>query len=266
MTTRDTLAPLLDLADVSDAIESARSAADAVLGLRALRPATARVARIEAEVTLRDAVASASLEGTFFDLEAVRAGTVTDPVVQGALRVGAELVGLAPRWLGTPPQVLTRLHILAARGVVADPGRPTSGMPAGAAERSPRSSGPGQSALPSDGTPRLLALSSVLGSPAPALLRAAVVQGELLSLRAFEGPNGVVARAAGRLTLIAAGLDPRGLLPVSVGHSGRGPEYVGAAGAYATGTRDGLRAWIKHCAAAVATAATELELICSEIS
>jgi hypothetical protein len=243
MTTRDTLAPLLDLADVSEALESARAAADSAFAARALRPGTARAARIAAEVTLRDAVANASLEGPSFDLEAVRAGTVTDPVVQGALRVGAELVGLAPRWLTAPPQVLTRLHILAARGVVADLGRPA---PSGSA--------------------RLLALSSVLGSPAPALLRAAVVQGELLAVRAFEGPNGVVARAAGRLTLIAAGLDPRGLLPVAVGHSGRGPEYVGAAGAYATGTRDGLRAWIKHCAAAVAAAAAELSRICSEVS
>ena len=103
---------------------------------------------------------------------------------------------------------MTRLHILAARGVVADLGRPA----------------------PTGGTARLLALSSVLNSSAPALLRAAVVHGELLALRAFEGPNGVVARAAGRLTLIAAGLDPRGLLPVDVGHFGRAPEYLGAAG------------------------------------
>jgi hypothetical protein len=242
--TRDTLAPLLDLVDVSESIGSARAAADAAFAHRALRPGTARAARIAAEVTLRDSVASAALEGSDHDVAGVRAGTVTDPVVQGALRVGAELVGLAPRWPGAPPQVLTRLHILAARGVVADLGRPA----------------------PSGGTARLLALSSVLASPAPALLRAAVVHGELLALRAFEGPNGVVARGAARLTLIAAGLDPRGLLPASVGHLGRGPEYLGAAGAYATGTRDGLRAWIKHCAAAVTAAAVELERICAEVS
>jgi hypothetical protein len=242
--TRDTLAPLLDLVDVSESIDSARVAADAAFAHRALRQGTARAARIAAEVTLRDAVASASLEGADHDLSAVRAGTVTDPVLQGALRVAAELPGLAVRWSQAPPQVLTRLHILAARGVVADLGRPA----------------------PSGGTGRLLALSSVLGSAAPALLRAAVVHGELLALRAFEGPNGLVARGAGRLTLIAAGLDPRGLLPVDVGHAGRGPEYLGAAGAYATGTPDGLRAWIKHCAAAVVAAASELERICSEIS
>jgi hypothetical protein len=241
---RDTLAPLLDLVDVAEAIEAARTAADAVFTQRALRPGTTRAARIAAEVTLRDAVASAALEGAEFDVALVRAGTVTDPVVQGALRVNAELAGLAPRWLQAPPQVLTRLHILAGRGVVADLGRPA----------------------PSGGTARLLALASVLASPAPALLRAAVVHGELLALKAFEGPNGVVARGAGRLTLIAAGFDARGLLPVDVGHAARSPEYLGAAGAYATGTRDGLRSWIKHYAAAVTVAAGELERICLEIS
>jgi hypothetical protein len=241
---RDTLAPLLDLVDVADAIEAARVAADAVFARRALRPGTTRAAQIAAEVTLRDATASAALEGAEHDVALVRAGTVTDPVVQGALRVNAGLAGLAPRWLQAPPQVLTRLHILAGRGVVADLGRPA----------------------PSGGTARLLALSSVLASPAPALLRAAVVHGELLALKAFEGPNGVVARGAGRLTLIAAGLDPLGLLPVDVGHFGRSPEYLGAAGAYATGTRDGLRSWIKHYAAAVSVAADELGRISDEVT
>jgi len=239
----DPLAPLLDLADVADAIESARAAADGVFGRRALRPGTERARRIAAEVTLRDAVASASLEGVEHDLALVRAGTVTDPVLQGALRVGAELVGLAPRWSQAPPQVLTRLHILAGRGVVADLGRPA----------------------PGGATARLLALRSVLDSTAPALLRAAVVHGELLALRAFEGPNGVVARGAARLTLIAGGFDERGVLPVDVGHLERGPEYPGAAGAFATGSRDGLRAWIKHCCAAVVAASSSLAEICDEV-
>jgi hypothetical protein len=167
---------------------------------------------------------------------------VTDPVLHGALRVSAEVVQLAPQWTKAPPQVLTRLHILAARGVVADLGRPA---PSGAA--------------------RLLTLSRVLASETPALLRAAVVHGELLALRAFEGPNGVVARAASRITLVAAGLDPRGLLPVEVGHAERESEYIGAAGAFATGTPDGLRAWFKHCAAAVSTASGQLTAVCDEI-
>ncbi len=241
---RDALAPLLELADVSDAIESARAAADAAFAHRALRRGTARGERIAAEVTLQNAVASAALEGSSWDLSGVRAGTVTDPVLQGAVRVSAEIPSLAPRWLKAPPQVLTRLHILAARGVVADLGRPA----------------------PHGGAARLLALGSVLNSSTPALLRSAVVHGELLALRAFEGPNGVVARGAGRLTLIAAGFDPRGLLPMDAGHRDREPEYLGAAGAFATGTPDGLRSWIKHCAEAVQVAAGALSQICDEIS
>jgi hypothetical protein len=52
------------------------------------------------------------------------------------------------------------------------------------------------------------------------------------------------------------------LLPVEAGHAERETEYVGAAGAFATGTPDGLRAWLKHCATAVSTAATQLSAIC----
>jgi hypothetical protein len=241
---RDALAPLLALADVSEALEAARTAADAAFAHRALRRGTARGERIAAEVTLQNAVASAALEGSTWDVDGVRAGTVTDPVLQGALRVSAEAQALAPRWLKAPPQVLTRLHILAARGVVADLGRPA----------------------PHGGAARLLALGSVLNSPAPALLRAAVAHGELLALRAFEGPNGVVARGAGRLTLIAAGFDPKGLLPVDVGHADREPEYLGSAGAFATGTPDGLRSWIKHCATAVSLAAARLSRICDDVA
>ncbi len=65
---------------------------------------------------MRSAVASAELEGHAYDLEDIRAGDVTDPVVQGALRVSAALDGLAVRWLAAPRQVLARLHVLAARG------------------------------------------------------------------------------------------------------------------------------------------------------
>ena len=117
-------------------------------------------------------------------------------------------------------------------------------------------------------SPRLDALADLLVTPGttPALLRAAVVHGELLALRPFAGPGGVVARAAGRLTLIAGGLDPRGLLAVEVGHLAREPEYVGAANAFATGTADGVRAWLRHVAAAVVVAATELTEVCDELS
>lgn len=245
------LAPLLELADVSAVLDHARQAADAAMRHRALRRSGGQVA---VEVGLRSAVASAALEGHGYDLEQVRAGLVTDPTLQGALRVSTALDGLTATWLRSPRQALARLHVLAARGVVdeADLGRPVAD-PAVA--------------------DRLDFLAQVVveqaagqGSSVPALLQAAVVHGELLALRAFAGPNGVVARAAARLTLMAAGLDPRGLLAVEVGHQAREPEYVGSAGAFATGTPDGLRSWFRHYAAAVEVAAAELTDVCSATS
>jgi hypothetical protein len=48
-----------------------------------------------------------------------------------------------------------------------------------------------------------------------------------------------------------------------VGHLAREPEYVGSAGAFATGTPDGLRSWLRHFATAVELAAAELTEICT---
>ncbi len=237
----DPLAPLLDLADVRPAFDAARAAVDAAMRHRALRRSGGPVA---AEVALRSSVASAALDTHGFDLEGVRAGVVTDPVVQGALRATAALDGLTGTWTKAPRQVLAKLHTLIARDVVPETwlGRPVQ----------------------PESAPRLEALSVLVtgGTKVPVLVQAAVVHGELLALKAFEGPNGVVARAAARLTLIGGGLDPRGLLAMDVGHRSREPEYVGAANAFATGTPDGLRSWLRHYASAAERAAQELVDIC----
>lgn len=234
----DPLAPLLDLADVAPALAAAQTKVDDALRHRALRRQGGRVA---AEINLRSAVASAGLEGHAYELEDVRAGTVTDPVVQGALRVFSSLSDLADLWPKAPRQVLARLHVLAARGVVpaAELGRPLTGAD------------------------RIDALSALVAGneTTPPMLLAAVVHAELLTLRPFAGPAGVVARAAARLTLIGRGFDPRGLVAADVGHRLREPEYVGASGAYATGTPDGLRSWLRHYAAAVAAGADELTTV-----
>ena len=240
------IAPLLALPDVEPALASARTAVDTALRHKALRRSGGPLA---AEIGLRSAVASAALEGHPFDLADVRAGTVTDPVVQGALRVSAALDGLAPRWLRAPRQVMARLHLLAARDSVADDelGRPAPGPPDGG---------------------RLDTLCALIaaGTPdVPALLKAAVVHGELMALRPFAGPSGVVARAAARLTLIADGLDPRGLIAPELGHREREPEYVGTVNAFSTGTPDGVRSWLRHYATAVTMAATEVTRLADEV-
>ena len=233
--TADPLAPLLALADVEPAFAVARERVDTALRHRALRRNGGQVA---AEVSLRAAVASAALEEHRYDLEEVRAGTVTDPVVQGALRVAEAVTGLVDLWPRAPRQVLARLHVLAARGVVPESelGRLKSG-----ADRIDTLSG------------------FVAGNErTPPLLLAAVVHAELLTLSPFAGPAGVVARAAARLTLVSRGFDARGLVGVEAGHLAREPEYVGAAGAYATGTPDGVRSWLRHYAAAVSAGADEI--------
>jgi len=232
---------LLDLPDVAPALEEARTAVDALLAERSLRRTGGRLA---AEVSLRCAHASAALEGVETDLSDVRDGTVTDPVVQGALRVAEALPGLADTYTRAPGQALAKLHLLAARGVVDDDqlGRPAL---------------TGRAALRFGGLLGLLADPD----PGPGLLHAAVVHAELLTLAPFPGPNGVVARAAARLTLITRGVDPRGLVAVDVGHLDRAPEYQGSATAYAAGTDDGVRSWLRHVTEAVrAGAARTAEL------
>ncbi|MEV0715348.1 oxidoreductase [Asanoa sp. NPDC050611] len=237
----DPLAPLLELADVQDAVASAREAADAAMRHRALRRQGGAVA---AEVSLRSAVASAALAGYAHEREEVRAGVVTEPVVQGCLRVAAALPSLVDTWQKAPGQVLARLDVLAARGSVpaAELGHPVAAGP------------------------RLDALMSLVagGTSAPPLVLAAVVHGELLALQPFAAAPGVVARAAARLTLMSSGFDPRGLIAPEVGHLERSPEYVGAAGAFATGTPDGVRSWLRHCALAVSLGAAALTEVAEE--
>ncbi|GGK20889.1 hypothetical protein GCM10010124_11720 [Pilimelia terevasa] len=240
----DVLEPLERLAGVADELRAAREAVDAAQRHRALRRSGGAVA---AEVSLHAAAASAALEGAAYDVEDVRGGAVTDPVVQGALRVARAVDGLRDQWPRAPRQVLARLHVLAARGAVpdADLGRPVDDLRV---------------------APRLDALAAlVVDGAGPPLLRAAVVHGELLALRPFAGPSGVVARAAARLTLVAGGFDVRGLLPVECGHLDRGPEYLGAANAFATGTPDGLRSWLRHCATATTLAAHRLTALADAV-
>ncbi|MDM4722112.1 oxidoreductase [Micromonospora sp. WMMA1363] len=243
--TDDPLAPLLTLADITPAVERARERFDQALRHRALRRHGGQVA---AEVSLRSAVASAALEGAAHEREEVRAGTVTDPVLQGALRVAGALPGLTDLWPKAPRQALAKLHVLAARDVVAeaDLGRPVNdGLVAA----------------------RMAGLAALVagGTKVPPLVLAAVVHGELLNLRPFAGPSGLVARGAARLVLMSSGFDPRGLLAVDVGHREREPEYVGSAGAFATGTPDGLRSWLRHCMAAVEVGADELAVVGDEV-
>jgi hypothetical protein len=211
---------------------------------------------VSSESALRGARASAALDGADAPLDVVRrtasAGdrlpTGDEAVVQGALRVAAEVGQLQATWSRAPLQVLARLHALAAAGLVTDPaalGRPD---PAGA--------------------PRLAALADALTAPsdAPALVVAAVVHGEVATSGAFPQGAGLVARAAARLTMAARGLDPQAVSVPEVGHVEIGGDaYRTALRAYAGGGADGIAAWVAHCAEATVLGAREGVAVCEAI-
>jgi hypothetical protein len=239
----DPLGPLLELPGVADAVSTSRTAVDALLANRVLRK---RSSDVTAESSLRGAWASAWLAGAQLPLGKVRTGGVDNPVLQGTLRAYAEIGVLADVWRRAPRQVLARLHTLAAADLVEDAalGRPTR-----------------LAAV------RLDTLAEVLAATtAPAVVIAAIVHAEILSLDAFGPGSGVVARAAERLTLIDRGLDVKSLVIFEVGHRDLQPAYDEAIAAYATGTRAGIAQWIAHCAEAIVVGAGEASAICDAIT
>jgi hypothetical protein len=292
----DPLAPLGRLPGVPEAVAGARRAVDRVYGHRVMRR---RADEVTAESALRGARASAALDGADWVLEEVRrrtdfGGDQEARQVGGALRVNAELGQLLGIWRHSPLQVLARLHLLAAGGA-AEPGagaavgRPRlAGEPV--AELLPRELAAAEAIGPSEpvvvppyelpaapsaeeAAARLEALAHLLvaraerrapgAEAAPALVVAAVVHGELMALRPFGTANGVVARAAQRMVLITEGLDPKAICPVEVGLVELGTEaYRGALGGYASGTAEGMAAWLAHCARALELGVRETTAVC----
>lgn len=218
----DPLAPLLALPGVDEAVRAAREAVDAVHRHPTNRrgwPTTA------AEASVRAARASAALDGGSAAIPAE--GAVSDPVLAGALRIAESIGPLLPVWQRSPLQALARLHVLAAADLVPDEalGRP-------------------RSARGVSGRLDLLARLVAGGTSVPGPVLVAVVHGELLTLAPFEQANGVVARAAARLTSVSTGLDPKALTIPEVFHLRHPDRYRSAATAFNTGTPDAVTAWL----------------------
>ena len=98
-----------------------------------------------------------------------------------------------------------------------------------------------------------------------AVIVAAVVHGEILTLDAFAPVSGIVARVAVRLTLVERGLDPKSLVVAEAGHRQDVAAYASAQAAYASSTPDGVREWIVHCCDAVAAGARESVAVCEAL-
>ncbi len=226
----DPLAWLSELEGVPSGFAAARDGIDAMLrdrGLRKTRPEQT------AESLLRGAHASAVLEGSTSSLEEVRAGD-GDETAQAALRVSTGVLALVPTLSTTPLQALARLHALAGAGVVGDDslGRPVN----------------------AEASERLGALSrSILATSAPALLVAAVVHAEIATAAPFASHNGIVARAAERLVLVARSVDPASVIVPEAGHLLLRPQYESNLQGYRVGGRNGLHSWLLYAAQAYST-------------
>lgn len=229
----DPLAHLVALEGVGSAYAAARDGIDVMLrdrGLRRTSPETT------GESLLRGAHASAVLEGSTSTLVEVRDGA-GDEIAQDAVRLSAEMLGLAPQVVRSPLQVFARLHAVAA-GASLPPdrlGRPRDG---GSAER-------------------LRGVADILlrSTEVPALLVAAVVHAELAVSAPFPSHNGIVARAAERLVLVARGVDEKSLVVPEAGHLALRPEYESNLRGYRSGSVGGVHAWVLYGAEAFAAGA-----------
>lgn len=234
----DPFGGVAELAGVGAAAGHARDAVDALLRQPAIRRDAGRVA---AESAVRGARASAALAGADPD-------NVTDPQVQGALRAVAEVPSLAASWRERPRQVLARLHVLAARGTTDDA---TLGQPRADLDHT-----------------RFDQLLGLAGAPtaAPTVVVAAIVHGELLALRPFGSADGLVARAAERVVLVAGGVDTKAVSVPEAGHRLLERAYLPRHEVYRDDGPEGVAAWVRHCCDAYARGAEEGIAICRELS
>jgi hypothetical protein len=253
------LAPIAALPGVPDAVRDARAAVDELLKHNVLRKQRLTVAT---EASLRSARASSALDGADFELDWLRSGAVREGhagagVVNGALRVTTELASLVAVWRRAPSQALARLHLLAAADLADDSalGRPRTSDSAA----DPLGIGaPPPAAVVAARLDRL-ARTVTASSDVPALVVSAVVHGELLLLRPFGTADGVVARGASRLVTSDLGLDPDRLSVPEAGHVVLGRRaYAEALRGFATGSPEGVAAWVLHCGSAIELGAREM--------
>jgi len=226
--TPDPLSWLTELEGVPSAFAAARDGIDALLRDRGLRRTTPAQT---AESLLRGAHASAVLEGSSSSLDEVRVGS-GDETAGAAVRVSTGVLALVPVIGTSPLQAFARLHALAGKGIVDDDalGRPVS----------------------PEAADRLNALAGTLRQTSvPALMVAALVHAEIVTVAPFASHNGIVARAAERLVMVARGVDPASVVVPEAGHLALRPQYESNLRGYRDGGPTGLQAWLLYAAEAV---------------
>jgi hypothetical protein len=239
----DPLARLVSLEGVASGFAAARDGIDVMLrdrGLRRTSPETT------AESLLRGAHASAVLEGSSSSLGEVRASG-GDAIAQDAVRLSTELLSLVPVVKHAPLQAFARLHALAAAGSLEAEELGRSGARGDQLGR-PRSA---------ESAERLRRLSDLLLAPtsAPALVVAAFVHADLATAAPFASHNGLVARAAERLILVARGVDEKSLVVPEAGHLALRAAYESNLRGFREGGQAGAHSWLLYAAEAYAAGA-----------
>ncbi|WP_246104628.1 Fic family protein [Rudaeicoccus suwonensis] len=269
----DALQSLHDLPGVADAVTQAREACTALRWHNALRR---RIPEVAAESRVRGARWTAALDGADYPVDIVRdvmrgaldlpdASAPMEQTLRGAVQVTAETESVAGVVRMSPAQALARLHTAAAAqwldlDAVARPRRPGES----AAELQVLGTAPDAE----EAAARMRAVVDLIAgsTSAPGLLVGAIAHAEIATARPFVAGNGLVARALERSLITATGLDPTGSVVVEAGHGVRGvADYQGALAAYSTGTTDGVRLWLIHCAEAVVAGAGEAQRICDSV-
>lgn len=243
--TTDALASLSDLPGVAEAVDGVRAAVDGLLREPALRRDRGRV---RATARTQAAWASAVLEGadvslddfrTQFDASTPNAsgdgGEGGDALLCSAsMRAYRDMRMLSDTWRVAPLQALAKLHSVVAADVASGDGlgRPRSEPVV---------------------TTRLNSLADlVTQTKAPGVVVYGIVQGELLDLQPFGWGDGLVARAASRLVLVARGVDPDALTVPEQGLLNLGADtYATKLAAYRQGTPEGVAEWLVFTAEAM---------------
>ncbi|CAB4963419.1 MAG: oxidoreductase [Actinobacteria bacterium] len=245
---RDPLAELASDPPTATLLAAARAEIDALLWRRDVRTHAVEVATASVERGARD---SAAIDGA--DL-AVPDASPMGRVLDAAMRLTAAVPGQVDVFATSPLQALAHLHALTATGFAPDVelGRPRSGERAD----DPLHLGGVPSATVAAERLSLLARTLTTPTEAPALLVAAIAHAELAVIRPFTWGSGMVARAAVRLVTAGRGVDPSlfSIPEHGMFEMGR-PAYVRALQGYASGTREGVLAFIGWQAAACAQGA-----------
>jgi hypothetical protein len=235
---------------------------------------------LAAESTIAGAWCNSAFEGAEVLLEDLREGSVEDsPMGRVAARTLAmyiELPRVADLLGRAPMQALARLQTVAVAGV-ADQGGvvPAAGANAERQYRDHDRGGSGRprqddtvsdplrldTAIPADEIgDRLAQLGELLTSEtlAPAIVVAGIVHAEIAVIQPFAAGSGLVARCLTRAVLRERAVDPDGWSIPETGMRMLGrPSYVKALRAYATGTTEGVSAWLVHHAQMVDIGAEE---------